>query len=288
MHLSHDPLIIPETVEFINNLMSQITVDGVRQVEHKELDQSWRNWLTNSSYNSVAGLDQFNYSCFSAGTTPAFGEFISRFPTRRVRSSRSDFVLTQILARSYGRSIVSLEDEKLDSNDCVIISFPFSGNGSFYPGYNELLDSADQLKVPVFIDGAYFGISHGITYPLQRPCITDFAVSLSKNLSANSSRLGIRFTRNAVDDGISAGLIMNNVFDKLNAYISIQLLNHFSHDWIINKYIPLNALVCKQHNLTPTPTVTIAIGGEEYAQFKRGDYIRVCISQELSELSFNC
>jgi hypothetical protein len=285
MKQAHDPIHIPESNEFINGLMSNITVDQLQQVAHTELDTAWRSWLNNSSYNTVHALNQFDYSCFSAGTTPAFGEFISRFSTRRVRVSRSDFVLTRILSATYNRSMLYLEDAELDQNDCVIISFPFSGNGSLYPGYNQLLDHADKLQVPVFIDGAYFGISHGIDYPLAHACVTDFSVSLSKHLSGNCLRLGIRFTRNSVDDCISAGLIGNNLFDRLNSYVSIQLLNQFSHDWIIDKYKQSSNLICAQHNLVPTNTITIGLGGQEYITFKRGDYIRVCISEKLSKLS---
>jgi hypothetical protein len=284
MKQAHDPLYIPDSVEFIDGVMSNITIGQLQQINHVDLDTAWRSWLNNSSHNTVNGLNQFAYSCFSAGTTPAFGEFISRFPTRRVRVSRSDFVLTRILSDTYSRSMLYLEDAELNENDCVIISFPFSGNGSLYPGCNELLDCADKLNVPVFIDGAYFGISHGIDYPLAHPCVTDFSVSLSKHIGGNCLRLGIRFTRNSVDDGISAGLIGSNVFDRLNSYVTVQLLNQFSHNWIIDKFKTSSDLICAQYNLTPTNTITIGLGGQDYKQFKRGDYIRVCISEELSKL----
>jgi hypothetical protein len=287
MQLIHDPLIIPETVDFMNRVLSTSTVQTIQQLKHQELDQCWRAWLTASSYNRVIGLDQFCYSSFCAGTTPAFGEFISRNCNRRVRASRSDFIVSRILSRSYNRALVHLEDEELHSNDCVIMSFPFSGNGSLYPAHDRLLDQADQLGVPVFVDGAYFSISHGIDYPLYRKCVTDFVLSLSKSMGDSSFRMGIRFTRNKVDDGITAPLLGHDIFDRLNSYVSIKLLNEFSHDWIINKYRPTSDLICAQNNLTPTNTLTLALGGQEHLQFKRGDYIRVCISKELSRLSTN-
>jgi len=285
MKLAHDPLRITECIEFINGLMSNITVEQLAQIKHSELDTAWREWLTASSYNRVNGLEQFNSSCFSAGTTPAFGEFISRFPNRRVRVSRSDFVITRILCTAYQRPMTYLEIEKLDKNDCLILSFPFSGNGSYYPDHEALLNSADELNIPVFVDAAYFGISHGIDYPLHRPCVTDFAVSLSKNLAGNTFRTGVRFTRKPIDDGLSATLIAANIFDRINSYLAIKLLAQFPHDWLIDKYCSPSKTICLQNNLTPTQTITIGIGGPEHIQFKRGDYIRVCISEELSRLS---
>lgn len=284
MNIAHDPLYIPEAVNFINQLMPTLTVDKIAAATHVEFDQTWRSWLQNSTYNTVHGLKEFKHSCFSLGTTPAFGEFISRYPTRRVRVSRSDFVITKILSRTYGRSFQHIEDGPLESTDCVILSVPFSGNGSYHPDHIKLLDCADEIDVPVFIDGAYFGISHGVDYPLDRKCVTDFATSLSKHLSGVPFRMGVRFTKEPIDDTITASLIGSNVFDRLNAYISIQLLNQFSHKWIIDKYQPISKQVCLANNLTPSNTVSITLGGNEYKEFKRGDYRRVCISEELNRV----
>jgi hypothetical protein len=162
------------------------------------------------------------------------------------------------------------------------MSMPFSGNGSYFPGYETILDQADELDVPVMIDGAYFGISHDVVYPLDRKCITDFALSLTKNFTGNPFRLGIRFTKDAVDDGISAGLISNGIFDQLGAWLSIQLLQQFPHTEFINRYRPVSDQICQEHGITPTNTITIAIGdSEKFASFKRGDYIRVCLSTDI-------
>ena len=285
MKLSHDPLQIPEALAYLDKIIPTLTVNGIASITHETLDHVWRHWLSNSIYNTVIGLDTFKYSCFASGTTPVFGEFIARYNIRRIRVSRSDFVLTQILSQTYNRKIQYLEDEKLDANDCVILSFPFSGNGSYYPDYLTLLDRADILGIPVFVDGAYFGISHGIDYPLNRKCVTDFATSLSKNLAGAPFRMGIRFTRYPVDDTISAGLIGSDLFDRLNASLSIQLLKQFSHNWIIEKYRPVSDQICFTNNLAPTNTVTIGLDNNCRDEFKRGDYYRVCISEELNRVS---
>ena len=284
MKLAHDPLSIPEAREFINHLLPTITVERIQALEYQEFEMAWRTWLESSTRNTI-DLSEFSHSSFTSGTSPAFGEFISRYPTRRVRVSRSDFTLTKILARSYSHPILALEDGPLEFTDCVVLSFPFSGNGSYYPGYEQLLDHADELDVPVFIDGAYFGISSGIDYPLHHRCVKEFVSSLSKHVAGVPLRLGIRFTKELVDDSISASLIGSDVFDRLNAYISIQLLQQFSHEWIINRYLHISNLVCRENNLEPTNTVTIALGGPEYEEFKRGDYRRVCISEELNRIS---
>lgn len=282
MKLNHDPLTDPTVISYIDVILKLTTVGKLKEVTQKKLDTAWRSWMIDSSYNTVDGLDKFKYSAFSPGTTDAFGEFISRYPNRRIRSSKSDFVLTTILAKSYGRNILNLEDGELNKQDCVIMSFPFSGNGSYYPEYNTVFDQADKLNVPVFIDGAYFGISHGIDYPLDRDCVKDFAISLSKNFAGNPFRLGIRFTKDLVDDGITAGLIGSDIFDRLGSFISIELMKQFSHNWLIEKYKKISDDFCKKSNLNTTNTLTIGLGGPDMFEFKRGDYIRVCITQDIS------
>ena len=284
MKLSHDPLTDRHVKGAIDKILRDIDLAKISSVTNSEHDTAWRKWIMATPYNKVQGLESFNYSAFIPGTTDAFGEFIARYSTRRVRVSRNDFVLTEILARSWNRQLVYLEDEPLNDNDCAIISLPFSGNGSYYQHWNDFLNQADDLGVPVFLDAAYFGISHGIEYPLHRTCIKDFSLSLSKNLAGNPLRLGIRFTKDNIDDGITAGLIGSDIFDRLNAWIAIQLLNKFSHAWTINRYQSISDDIVAKNNLVSTNTVTLALGNESMTQFKRGDYIRVVISDEISRV----
>lgn len=285
MNKIHLPLKNSRAEQFITNLFRNLNYADVAKVQAKDFEQAWRGWLTASTYNFILGLDEFKHCVFTPGTTDAFGEFIARHHQRRVRVSKSDFVLTRILARSWNIKLEYLEDSALDKDDCLIVSLPFSGNGSTVPDFKNILEQAEQLEVPVFLDAAYFGISHGIVYPLTYKCITDFVTSLSKGLSGQPLRLGVRFTRDPIDDGASAAMIGMDTFDRLGAYLSIQLLNNFSHDWIINHYLPHGRKICLKHNLIPTQVLTLALGDESMIEFKRGDYIRVSISEELSRYS---
>ena len=285
MKIGHDPLKDKLSIQYIDTIFREIKYKNFESLSHKQLDGAWRRWLTTETYNNVNGLENFSHSAFSPGTTDAFGEFISRYPNRCIRVSRSDFILTKILSKTYERSLVFLEDKKLEENDCLVMSFPFSGNGNYYPNHEQLLDTCDKLNIPVFVDGAYFGISSRINYPLYRDCIKDFSVSLSKNLAGNALRLGIRFTKDEIDDGITAGLLGSDVFDRLGSYISIKLLEKFSHKYVVDRHIDNSNKICAENALVPTNTFTIGIGSPDMEEFKRGDYVRVCISEELSELT---
>ena len=285
MDIGHSPLRDKVAIQYIDTVFKEIKYEDLERLSHDALDAAWRKWLTTETYNNVVGLERFKNSAFSPGTTDAFGEFISRYPNRRIRVSRSDFILTKILCKTYERNLCYLENDLLQEGDVLIMSFPYSGNGSYYPEYESVLDTCDRLNIPVFVDGAYFGISRDINYPLHHSCIKDFSVSLSKNLAGNPLRLGIRFTKEEVDDGITAGLLGSDVYDRLGAHISIKLLEKFSHKSVVDRHIDNSNKVCVDNNLTPTNTFTITIGTPEMEQFKRGDYVRVCISEELSELT---
>lgn len=285
MNIGHAPLHNPHTAAFINELFAKLTYDQLEAVTAARFEQAWRNWLQSSNHNTVVGLDNFEHCVFVPGTTDAFGEFIARNHTRRVRVSRSDFILSRILSKTWNIDYLELEQAPLAANDCYLTSLPFSGNGQVHPDFINNLRTADDLGVPVFLDAAYFGIAHGITYPLQFQCITDFATSLSKGLAGKPLRLGVRFTRQAYDDGASAAMVGMDTFDRLGALISIELLNNFSHDWFIETYRDRSHKICQEFGLTPTNVVTLAMGDQRYKEFQRGDYIRVCISDELSQTS---
>ena len=282
MQLPHDPLLTPEIIDYLDKILVKLRYHDLDRFDIKEFEAQWRKWLSESPHNKIIGLEQMKHCAFCPGTTDAFGEFISRYHSNRVRVSRSDFIITRVLSKTYNRDLVYLEDDELRPGDSLIISVPFSGNGSMHPNFDELMDTCDRLYIPVFIDAAYFGISHGITYDLTRPCIKDIATSLSKNFVGNPMRLGVRFTKDLVDDGVTIALLGAGIFDKVNGWISTELTKKFSHDWLIQKYRDKSHKVCEELGLTASNTLTLAIGNDSMQEYKRGDYIRVCISKQLS------
>lgn len=281
MKIEHDPLQDAEVTQEIDKILKTLSLETISLFQHQEFDTAWRKWITQSCAHKITGLEQFEHSCFVPGTTDAFGEFLARHNCRRIRVSASDFKLTEILARSWCRDLLFLEHGPLMSNDCVIISLPYSGNGSVHPEYNQILEQANSLDVPIFLDAAYFGISYGLDYQLYHRCITDIVFSLSKNFSTKSLRLGVRFTKQCIDDCASAALLGYDIFDRLNAWISVQILQRFPQSWIVDKYLPVSLQVCKTLGLQHTNTLTLALGHEKMQEFKRGDYIRVAITDEL-------
>ena len=80
MDIGHTPLQIPEVIRYADTLLSTLKLDDIAGVTNQQHDQAWRDWIQDSSYNTVQGLECLPYSSFIPGTTDAFGEFIARYP----------------------------------------------------------------------------------------------------------------------------------------------------------------------------------------------------------------
>lgn len=278
----HEPILDKQVQLHVDDLFSSMSWNHIKNIQYQDYDRAWRTWLTSSTHNEINNLDKFEYSCFCAATTPIFGAFVARNHRRRVRVSQYDFMVTSVFCRNYGVECVYLEDAQLDANDCMVISFPFAANGTQHPDTQKWLDQAETLGIPVLIDAAYFGISHSMQYPLKYSCVQELAFSLSKNYVGKVLRLGIRFSREKIDDSLSAAQLGSDIFDRMGASVAISLLDRFSHDWFIHKYKIKSDRVCQDLKLIPTNTLTLALGGSEFNEFKRGSWNRVCISSRLS------
>ena len=246
---------------------------------HSQFVKQYRKWLQASKLNQIKGLDQFKFANFSYGTTTAISEFISRHHRRRLRMFADDFLLTKILSKTYQHKLKYIEDGPITKNDCVVTSLPFTGNGGIHPLFDRLLDQCDNLDVPVLIDGAYFGISKDITYPLYRKCIKEFTTSHSKNFGVQDLRIGIRFSKKFIDDALNVPVQMGDCHNKLGACIGINLMKQFPADYIVKKYSNKYNKICQTNNFTTTNTITLALGNDK--KFQRGSYVRVCVSNAL-------
>lgn len=283
MLLAHKPLIDPEVkkkVFFLNTKLNSEDIELETWNTQTYLDQ-FELWIKSSSHNKVVGLENFSHKAYCAGVNDAIAGFVSRHvKQKRIRFGRAEFVGAKINSNAMQADWCWLEDDEIKANDAVILSWPYAGNGNEIPGQPELLDRCQQLGVPVMIDLAYFGISHGMTFDISQSCITDVAVSLSKPLNV-PLRLGMRFTREYHDDNIQS-LSDLKIYNRMAVNIGIELLKNFSHDWLINKYLPIYQNICTKLNLQSTPTITLALGNSlEHKEFLRNGIYRICVTDEL-------
>jgi TPP-dependent pyruvate/acetoin dehydrogenase alpha subunit len=88
-------------------------------------------------------------------------------------------------------------------------------------------------------------------------------------------------TREYHDDLIQ-GNSDSKIINRIAAQVGIELMKKFPHDYIISKYREKGEEICRKLNLTPSNTLTLALGNEhDHKDFFRNGYYRVCITNEL-------
>ena len=97
MQIDHIPIKDSEVIEFIDTTLQNLNYATLQSFNYETFENAWRSWINLSTYNTITGLDTMKHSGFSLGTTHAFAEFLARYNNKRIRASRSDFVLTKIL-----------------------------------------------------------------------------------------------------------------------------------------------------------------------------------------------
>lgn len=273
-----DPVIVEELFSIVAGLrIGDVAIDGWNTNHHIGVFQ---NWLLSGTTTTIVGLDDFKYAALCVGASDVIDAFINRNSHRRIRFSCAEFVLSKIICNSTRTDWLFIEDAPLASNDAVILSLPFSGNGGIHANHDNILDTCAKLDIPVCMDLAYVGIAHNLHIDLTAKCITDVTTSLSKPFSV-MLRHGVRFSRNYVDDKIQY-ISDRGMLPRINVATASQLMQKFTKDYVVNKYLSKYSRVCKQLKLNTTNTITLALGNnQQHKEFLRGGYNRICVTDEI-------
>jgi hypothetical protein len=268
-----------------NDIINSSLKKGVRC--EQDYVEEYTRWIDSSELNSITGLDSFNYRFPSIGVTQSLDEFHYFILENglRLRMFRGEYPYNRdVHVWSYDDFI---DDKPLAKGDAIIISCPFSGTGSIHSQMSKTLDEAYDLKVPVFVDMAWFGTCKGIDIDLSHPAIQEVAFSTTKGLCTGDYRSGIRFSRHG---GIEYESIKRK--DRLalqadwshschlNNRISLELMKNFSPDYQWTKYSKAQGKVCATYGLTPSNCLHIALGDRQWDQFHRDQlYNRINIGK---------
>jgi len=253
----------------------------------KEFVDFYPKWIESSELNNVKGLDRFSFRFPSVGVTQSLDEFHYFILEQglRLRMFRGEY--------PYNRDVHPwtyddfIDDKPLEKNDAVIISCPFSGTGAKHDKMESMLDEAYELRIPVFVDMAWFGTCKNIDIDLSHPAIEEVAFSTTKGLCTGDYRSGIRFSHHGIIDYTSQArkdrLALQSDWSHgchLNTRIGLELMTHFSPDHQWNKYHKAQQKVCESYGLTPSNCVHIALGDDQWKQFHRDKtYNRVNIAK---------
>jgi hypothetical protein len=240
----------------------------------------WRSWLTSTRLKNITGLDTFKYSDYTCGTSQTFDHFVIKHARREIAVLKGDFQYHACIARPNQFTYI---DDTVHSGQALIISLPFSDLGHEHPKFKSILNQCNQLRVPVCLDLAYWGIAKNIEIDLnQYPCITEITSSLSKSFyTLENHRVGVRFSREYQNDGISMinEVKMQNTFSMS---LGVHFMEKYSADWEWQELGDQYQAICLQNNLKTTDTLIFALGDQErHANFNRGvaGNFRVCISE---------
>jgi hypothetical protein len=256
----------PETVKLLRDPLDLSCVHSDSIID--EFLYAYDRWIHSTVSNSIIGLDQFKFKCYSNGTTESFDKFYLKNHHRRFRCFKGDYMYHKLAWREK-YDWAYLEDDVLKENDAVVISLPFADTGDKHELYHKLMRECNQLRIPVLVDCAYFGACRGIEFDLAYGCITDVTFSLSKSFPLAYARIGIRYTREDDDDTLFVYHKIN-YNNKIGAALGLRYLEKFPPDYITSKYIDKQLDFCYTLGVKPSKTVLFGIGGSEWQQYNRG------------------
>jgi len=262
--------------------------DYYQTYEHKQITLGeycdvFYNWISESHNKTISGLDKFKHRHFTQGTSQGFDNFVLRHATKQLVNFIGDFQYHACISKYLDHNVVSTVKE-LKKGQALIISFPFSDTGNEHTSFKEILETCNQLSIPVCLDIAYWGIAKDLTLDLdQWPCVQEVNCSLSKPFCVlETHRVGIRFSREYTDDGIC----MSNEVGMANGYsmsLGCWFMQKFNNSYNWKKHNDLYYQTCEDLELTPTNTVIFGIGDQRHQKFNRGikNNNRVCVSDYL-------
>jgi len=251
------------------DILKRFSVFNALHQADNEFCDAYIGWINSTKYNTISGLDNFKFACYSNGTSEAFDKFYVNNAGRRFRCFKGEYMYHRLVWRNNYPTWRFLEDDTLDENDAVVISLPFSDTGIKHADMDTMLNECSKLGVPVLVDCAYFGICSDIDFNFNHECITDITFSLSKTFPVAHARIGMRLTK--VDDDDSLFVYNKSGYiNRIGSSLGLCYLKEFSPEYIVDTYKSKQTEFCSALNATVSNTVLFGVGGDEWAEYNRG------------------
>ena len=266
-------------------VLEHYTQHQYQELSIEEYAHCFRTWLEHSTNKQIIGLKEFNHAEFSQGTSQTFDQFVIRHANRQIVYFAGEFQYHRCISKNVKHRLLYCA-ENLTAEQALIISLPFSDTGNQHECFEQILKTCNNLKIPVCLDLAYWGIAKDLNIDLnQYPCISEITCSLSKPFwKLETHRVGIRFSRDYLDDGICMlnEVKMANVFSMS---LGVWFMNKFDNSYNWRRYSDRYYTVCNQLNLKTTNTLIFGLGDKlRHSDYYRGleNNYRICISGYLT------
>lgn len=217
------------------------------------------------------------------GSTDAFTNFYLTHPKRRLVLLKGEYPFHRDCFDSLDRRWSWYEDTTLTSQDFLVLSLPFSGNGNPHMLQEQILQKCEEKNIPVLLDLAFLGLGAQIdlTSIAKYRCIETITYSFSKQFNLGKFRIGLQWSKQP--QGPLTILKEWNYHNWFATLITQHLMQEFEFDFIHNNYRTKQQEICAKHGVAASESVIFALDSEKHPEFSRDGFInRLCLSSILS------
>lgn len=242
------PLIDNHLEQLTNNVLSGKF--SSEYIEYSDFIVECSNWIEGTHLNTLIKLDEYTHKDITIGCTQYIDNL---YMQGLVQTVAGDYRYHNRLGLSNIKDVGCLIP-------CVplIIAMPFPSTGDIHNNMTELLDECVKKDISVHIDGAWISCCRNIVFDFSHPSIKSVGISLSKGLGLGWNRVGIRYTKEPLNDSIG---IMNKFNMNNRALITIAkyFMDNTQPDYLWLQHGENYSKVCKDFNLTETNSIYLAL-----------------------------
>lgn len=250
----------PEVINFVQNcnlgrhLLDPWTV--------KKFEAAFHAWIASGQRYRLRNLDCFQYVGFSAGTQESFINHYLFNKNRRFRVFRGDYWWHMEIWNRTGIKWSYIEHDDLRPGDTCIVSYPFALTGDKHAQFDWLIESCDQLQIPVLVDFIYLPNSdHAVDIDLAADCIKQITFSFSKTFPVQCAKIAVRMCKESPNDPMQMSND-ENICNRLSAGLALDIIERFAVDHNVIKYKTNQAKWCQYLGLKPSKVVHFALGDD--------------------------
>jgi hypothetical protein len=232
-----------------------------------------RSWISDSKYFKIHNLKQFEYAYVTNGVTDAFSDFY--YTNKRVSVLKGEYPYH----RDIGTTVLN-DISEIETYSSLIISYPFSASGSPHKDWNRIIETCNDKHIKVFLDLCFVGVSYNLNLSIPE-CVTHVAFSFSKIYCTGPLRTGVMYTRYKQSSPIG---VQNHwqYTNHVGQLLHYKLMQTFTVDYILDKYLSKYITVCAEHKLGLSNTILFGLSDDEY--YSREGYAnRVCVTHYLQD-----
>ena len=217
---------------------------------HTEFCSKIHNWFHNDTNNTLIGLENFHKEV-CIGVTGFIDNLVMKYGIDNLQIFEHDYTYYKRLSPNKTWATVG----NLIPKKPLLIAMPFPGLGNIHKEMNDILNESMKKQIPVFIDGSWMSSATDIEFNFNHPAIQSVAFSLSKGMSLDWNRIGIRYSK--VLDSTDSITIANKFGTNNTVDMSIGMIymTHFYQSYLWEKYGNLYHEACRAFLFKPTKCI---------------------------------